>query len=227
MTVDGEDRGDGGYDGRRLPLTGLGAGTHEVVVDARLPYVTDGDGMHTMTDPADGERYVGAYCGMDIAQKIFACFDQNDLKAPIALTVTRRPGLDRARQRRHARGRRTVGGGSPRRRRIPPALFVVAAGPWASYRWEHAGLPFGWHARASLAAELDRDVDELRAITEGCFDHFARAVRGALPVRLLRPGLRARPQLGRPGDAGLRDLPRRVPSRAAPCPRTCGCSAPP
>jgi aminopeptidase N len=37
--------------------------------EARLPYVTDGDGMHTFTDPADGERYVGAYVGIDITQR--------------------------------------------------------------------------------------------------------------------------------------------------------------
>jgi aminopeptidase N len=38
--------------------------------------------------------------------------------------------------------------------------------------WEHAGLPFGWHARQSLAAELDRDAAELRATTVACFDHY-------------------------------------------------------
>ncbi|MFC6344660.1 M1 family aminopeptidase, partial [Nocardioides hankookensis] len=43
----------------------------------------------------------------------------------------------------------------------------------ASRRWEHAGLPFGWHARASLAGELDRDLAELRQVTEDCYDHYA------------------------------------------------------
>ena len=56
---------------------------------------------------------------------------------------------------------------------IPPALFVVCAGPWHSMTWEHAGLPFGWHARRSLAAELERDAAELRRVTEACFDHYA------------------------------------------------------
>jgi aminopeptidase N len=39
--------------------------------------------------------------------------------------------------------------------------------------WEHRGLPFGWHARKSLAAELDRDADELVRSTNDCFDHYA------------------------------------------------------
>ena len=52
-------------------------------------------------------------------------------------------------------------------------MFVVCAGPWHSRTWEHAGLPFGWHARRSLAAELDRDFASLREVTEACFDHYA------------------------------------------------------
>ena len=45
------------YDGVRLLLDGIGAGEHVVVVDARLPHVTDGDGMHLVTDPADGAEF--------------------------------------------------------------------------------------------------------------------------------------------------------------------------
>jgi len=47
------------YDGHRITLTDLRE-HHEVAIEARLPYVTDGDGMHTFTDPADGEVYVSA-----------------------------------------------------------------------------------------------------------------------------------------------------------------------
>ena len=82
------------YDGARIALTGLLTGPgerNEVVVEARLPYVTDGDGMHTFTDPVDGERYVSAYVGVDITQRVFACFDQVDLKAPITLRVVADP----------------------------------------------------------------------------------------------------------------------------------------
>jgi len=166
------------YDGRRLPLTGLLTGaTNEVVVDASLPYTTDGDGMHTFTDPADGERYVSAYLGLDVAQRVFACFDQNDLKATFTVSVTADPAwtvLANGRPVRTEDGVWEFAATPP----IPPALVVVAAGPWHSVTWEHAAgsgepLPFGWHARRSLAAELDRDADELRATTEACFDHDA------------------------------------------------------
>ena len=158
------------YDGHRITLRDLSP-RHRTVVEARLPYVTDGDGMHTFTDPADGEVYVSAYCGMDIAHLVFPCFDQNDLKAPVTLAVRAPEGW-----RVLANGRAIDTG--PQRWRfattpaIPPAMFVVCAGPWSSVTWEHAGLPFGWHARRSLGAELERDAAELRRITEACFDHY-------------------------------------------------------
>ncbi len=168
------------YDGARIHLDGLradpGGPLQEVVVDARLPYSTAGEGMHLAVDPADGETYVGAYLGMDIAQQVFACFDQVDLKAPITVSVRADPGWTVL-----ANGRTLVDGAASGDGRwsfattppIPPALVVVAAGPWTSRRWEHAGLAFGWHARASLGAELERDIDELRTVTDDCFDHYA------------------------------------------------------
>ena len=87
LTVNDAPVTDPAYDGHRITLHDLEP-RNEVVVEARIPYVNDGDGMHTFTDPADGATYVSALVGMDIAQKVFACFDQPDLKAPISLTVT-------------------------------------------------------------------------------------------------------------------------------------------
>jgi len=159
------------YDGRRITLRDL-AQVNEVRVEGRARYVTDGEGFHTFTDPSDDETYVAAYCGMDLAQRVFPCFDQNDLKAPITLTVVAPHGwqvLANALVSRQDGGRWEFAATAP----IPPALFFAAAGPWASYTWEHGGFPFGWHARASLAPQLQRDAAELRRITEACFDHYA------------------------------------------------------
>lgn len=163
------------YDGRRIHLECLSVGEPvEVVVHAEVPYVSDGDGMHLMTDPEDGETYISAYLSLDVAQRVFPCFDQPDLKATFDLTVTADPRwtvLANGRVREHdGEAGRWVFTTTPR---ICPSLFVVCAGTWHSVTWEHAGLPFGWHARASLAAELDRDAEELRRTTEACFDHYA------------------------------------------------------
>jgi len=173
VTVNGADL-PSAYDGSRIALTGLLTGPgerNEVVVEARLPYVTDGEGMHTFTDPVDGERYVSAYVGIDITQRVFACFDQADLKAPIALRVGADPAwtvLSNAPMAMTQAGAWEFATTPP----IPVDLFVLCAGPWHSRTFRHRGLPMGWHARASLGAELDRDFDELRRITEQCFDHY-------------------------------------------------------
>ncbi len=176
LVVDGTPVADPAYDGRRITLTGL-SGPTVVVVEARVPYVTDGDGMHTTTDPADGERYVSAYLSLDIAQRVFPCFDQVDLKAPITLAVTADPRwsvIANGRVTSREGGRWTFAT-TPR---ICPSLFVVCAGPWHSVTWEHPHgdrlLPFGWHARKSLAAELERDAEELARTTNDCFDHYAQ-----------------------------------------------------
>jgi aminopeptidase N len=164
------------YDGKRIPLDDLTPGKHEVIVDARLRYVTDGEGLHTFTDPADGERYVGGYLGLDITQRLFACFDQLDLKAPITLTVDADPAWT-VLSNSLPTGHNTFAPTPP----IACDLFIVAAGPFHSVRWEHAGVPMGWHARRSLAAELDRDADELRRITEVCYDHFGEIFTEPFP----------------------------------------------
>ena len=142
-------------------------------MEARLPYVTDGDGMHTFTDPADGERYVSAYVGIDITQRVFACFDQVDLKAPITLRVVADPAWTVLSNSSGRHARRRTRGSSRRRRRSRSTCSCCAPGRGTRGPSSTRGLPMGWHARRSLAAELDRDFDELRRITEQCFDHYA------------------------------------------------------
>src|ERR1035437_477933 len=52
-------------------------------------------------------------------------------------------------------------------------LFTVVAGPFHSIRADHRGLPFGLHARQSLAGHLRRDAEEIFAITRACFDRYS------------------------------------------------------
>ena len=169
-TLNGAALGPTAFQGNRIRLDQLAA-HNELVVEATLPCVTSGDGMHRYVDPADGSTYLTAFCGSDLAQRVFACFDQPDLKATISLSVGAPEDWAVL-----ANGRLTSADGAGRTFAttppIPTYLFVVSAGPWHSVRWEHAGLPFGWHARRSVATALDRDADELRRITTACFDHY-------------------------------------------------------
>ena len=190
LTVNDSPVGDPAYDGQRITLHDLEP-RNEVVVEAQVPYVNDGDGMHVFTDPADDETYVSALLGMDIARKVFACFDQPDLKAPISLTVTAPADWTVV-----ANGRETGRDGDVRTFSTTPPiatyLFVVCAGPWHSRTWEHAGLPFGWHIRRSLGSELDRDFADMKHVTEACFDFYADAFDEPYPFdsydQVMQPG---------------------------------------
>ncbi|MGD8149063.1 aminopeptidase N [Ornithinimicrobium sp. Y1694] len=152
------------------------AAQNTAIITARMPYVTDGDGMHRFVDPADGAVYAGCYGGMDVNRRVFACFDQPDLKAPFSVAVTARAGdavLANGIPLQHPD---PATGGTWLFAPTPPIatyLVTVNVGPWASRTWEHDGRPFGWHARASLADALDRDLPVLREQTEAAYGWYA------------------------------------------------------
>lgn len=155
----------------RLPLTGLTEGEHELRVEATMHYSRTGEGMHRFTDPADGETYVYTQLFLDDVQRVFAAFDQPDLKAVFELSVTAPEGwtvLANGVTTDHGDGRWTAAP-TPR---ISTYLVAVAAGPWHSVTTEHRGLPFGIHCRRSLAPHLDEDADEILDITRQCYDRY-------------------------------------------------------
>ncbi|MFD4587121.1 aminopeptidase N [Streptomyces sp. NPDC058434] len=155
----------------RLPLTGLTEGEHELRVEATMHYSRTGEGMHRFTDPADGETYVYTQLFLDDVQRVFAAFDQPDLKAVFELSVTVPEGwtvLANGVTTDHGDGRWTAAP-TPR---ISTYLVAVAAGPWHSVHTEHRGLPFGIHCRRSLAPHLDEDADEILDITRQCYDRY-------------------------------------------------------
>lgn len=50
--------------GNRQGLPDLKA-ENELVVEADLPYSSTGEAMHHYVDPLDGQKYVGAYLGVE------------------------------------------------------------------------------------------------------------------------------------------------------------------
>ncbi|GGQ59926.1 aminopeptidase N [Streptomyces pilosus] len=171
VTLDGQPLDPDALDGNRLPLKNLTAGEHELRVEASMRYSRTGEGMHRFTDPTDGETYVYTQLFLDDVQRVFAAFDQPDLKAVFDLTVTAPEGWNVL-----ANGVTEHTGDGVWRAAptplIPTYLVAVAAGPWHSVRTEHRGLPFGIHCRRSLAPYLDADADELLDITRACFDRY-------------------------------------------------------
>ncbi|MFD8826471.1 aminopeptidase N [Streptomyces sp. NPDC059605] len=171
ISLDGQPLDPAGLVENRFPLTGLTAGAHELRVDAVMNYSRTGEGMHHFTDPTDGETYVYTQLFMEDVQRVFAAFDQPDLKSVFELAVTAPEGwsvLGNGISEHRGDGCWTLAA-TPL---ISTYLVAVAAGPWHSVTTEHAGLPFGIHCRRSLAPHLDVDADEILDITKACFDRF-------------------------------------------------------
>ncbi|MGW1088015.1 aminopeptidase N [Streptomyces sp. NPDC002596] len=171
ITLDGQPLDPADLTENRFPLTALTPGAHELRIDAAMRYSRTGEGMHRFTDPTDGETYVYTQLFMEDVQRVFAAFDQPDLKSVFALTVTAPENstvLGNGIAEHTGNGQWTIAP-TPL---ISTYLVAVAAGPWHSVTTEHAGLPFGIHCRRSLAPHLDADADEILDITRACFDRF-------------------------------------------------------
>ena len=169
------------FDGDRIALDGLADG-NELVVTADCAYSRSGEGLHRFTDPADNGVYLYSDLETFDAHRIYACFDQPDLKATFQFEVTAEPEL--AGDLEHGPGHRT---GPTRAQKsvwmFPPTpllstyITAIAAGPYHVVRAEHDGIPLGVFCRQSLAAYLD--PDEIFEVTRQGFDYF----HGAFGVR--------------------------------------------
>ena len=156
---------DRGLEGNRLALPGLD-GQNTLRVVARCSYSRTGEGLHRFVDPADGEVYLYAQSFLDDAQRVFACFDQPDLKAVVRLAVTAPEGWTVLANSRGSReGSRWVFAPAEP---VSTYLFTVAAGRWHGVRQWHDGIELGVWCRQSLAPHLE--ADELFEVTRQCLD---------------------------------------------------------
>jgi aminopeptidase N len=152
----------------RLALTGLAA-ENELRVEADMAYSRTGEGMHRFTDPADGEVYVYTQCAPDEASRVFACFDQPDLKAVLEISATAPSDwtvLSNGAGSRGEDGRWEFAPTPP----ISTYLAVIVGGPLHSVQTEHDGIPLGVHCRRSLAGHLD--AEEIFDITRRSLDRY-------------------------------------------------------
>ncbi|GAA3094351.1 aminopeptidase N [Streptomyces rectiviolaceus] len=74
------------FDGTRITLEDLSA-ENELVVDAQCAYSRTGEGMHRFVDPEDGEVYLYTQYEPADSRRVFANFEQPDLKAPFRFEV--------------------------------------------------------------------------------------------------------------------------------------------
>ncbi|MGW2893089.1 aminopeptidase N [Streptomyces sp. NPDC001212] len=74
------------FDGSRILLEDLSA-DNELVVDAQCAYSRTGEGLHRFVDPEDGEVYLYTQYEPADSRRVFANFEQPDLKAPFRFEV--------------------------------------------------------------------------------------------------------------------------------------------
>ena len=167
-----------------LTLTGL-ATENTLVVDADFAYSASGQGLQRSLDPVDKEIYLYSQFETADAQRVYACFDQPDLKSvftwhatvpthwkvisnmPTDSQVPAGPGVKTVHFTTSAR--------------MSTYITAICAGPYHEVRDEHDGISLGAYCRASMARYLD--TDDLFLITKQGFDFFHEqfGVRYPLP----------------------------------------------
>ena len=178
ITLNGAPVSLDAFDGERIALRGL-AGHNEIVVDAECAYSRSGEGLHRFADPADGNVYMYTDLETFDAHRVYACFDQPDMKATYEFTVRAPEGWLIVSNMAPATEGGVPAGESTRRWHFPPspkmATYIthVSAGPWHVVRGEHDGIPLGLYCRQSLARYLDSD--EIFEVTRQGFDYFHAA----------------------------------------------------
>ena len=170
----------------RIPLSGLHA-DNVLEIEGRMAYSSDGEGLHRHVDPADGRTYLYAMSFLDAAPRWYACFDQPDLKARHTFVVdapkdwTVLGNGPAVREEPAALGQAADDSShseGAQRWRITPAhplstyFTTLVAGPYASVRGEHDGIPLGLHIRESLRAELEAQAPDMLAVTAASFDYY-------------------------------------------------------
>lgn len=74
-------------DGVRIKLDNLAA-ENELVVEAQANYMNTGEGLHRFVDPVDNEVYLYTQFEVPDSRRVFAVFEQPDLKATFQFNIT-------------------------------------------------------------------------------------------------------------------------------------------
>jgi aminopeptidase N len=172
IILNGTAAGLDSFDGNRITLDGL-AERNELRVAADCAYSRSGEGLHRFTDPADGGVYMYSDLETFDAHRVYACFDQPDLKATFQLEVAVPAGSHVISNMAPATTGTPAEGGLwrfPPTPVLPTYITAVAAGPYHAVRDEHDGIPLGIFCRQSLAGYLD--PAEIFEVTKQGFDFF-------------------------------------------------------
>jgi aminopeptidase N len=168
------------YVDSRILLTDLAA-ENELVVTAECLYSHSGEGLHHFVDPVDGKIYLYTQFEVPDARRVFASFEQPDLKAAFEFTVLA-PAHWTVISNTPAAEPVPAGEGVARwtfepTQRLSTYLGAIVAGEYVgvteTYHGKHGDIPLGAWCRASIRHHLDSD--EVFKITRQGFEFFEEA----------------------------------------------------
>lgn len=152
-------------DGIRIELTNLQS-ENELVVDADAFYMNTGEGLHRFVDPVDNEVYLYSQFEVPDSRRVFAVFEQPDLKALFTFIVTA-PENWKVVSNQPTPEPAALGGGKAKWHfaptpKISSYITALIAGPYVESRSELTSsdgrvIPLGVFCRASLAPFMDAD----------------------------------------------------------------------
>ena len=163
------------FTGQRLELPALAA-ANELTVVAHCVYSRTGEGLHRFVDPVDDEVYLYSQFETFDAHRMFACFDQPDLKAVFRFVVdapshwrvmSNMPAARSADSRTERDGDRHTFDPTPRQSTY---ITAIVAGPYEGSAVSHDGIELGVYCRRSLHEHLD--PDDILEVTRQGFDAF-------------------------------------------------------
>jgi aminopeptidase N len=160
--------------GNRVRLGPLG-GCHRVEVIARHRTGVPGRGLSRSIDPADGEVYAWTQFQPFDARRVFACFDQPDLKASFTFVV-RLPSewqcVSGQLESSVIEGENAAVWTFPATPRLPTYATAVCAGPFHVVRSAAGPIPMALYARRSLAQPLERNAAEIFDLNRRALELF-------------------------------------------------------
>ncbi|MFC8453386.1 aminopeptidase N [Kitasatospora sp. NPDC057223] len=176
IVLNGESLPVANFDDSRIALPALRA-ENELRVVADCAYTNTGEGLHRFVDPVDGETYLYTQFEVPDARRVFASFEQPDLKAAFRFTVTAPTGWvvvsNSPTPTPTGEGDVQVWEFEPTGR-ISSYITALIAGPYVgvfdTYESGSQRVPLGVYCRPSLREFLDADA--VFAVTKQGFDYF-------------------------------------------------------
>lgn len=180
----------------RIELTNLQS-HNTVTVTALCQYSRTGEGLHRSVDPSDGNVYLYTQFEVPDARRVYAVFDQPDLKAVFDFSVkaatswivtSNMPVASQEPLEGEITAEGTLGDHNAESvqrwvfettPKMSSYLTAICAGPYAQWHTEYANedgrsVPMAMYCRQALREAFDKDVEYLFDITKRGFAFYAK-----------------------------------------------------